>query len=42
MISRQLLALDSHIFAIIAELKEQSKRANIDSAHVEVTKTVDF
>ena len=42
MISRQLSALDSHIFAIIAKLKQQSKRSYIDSIHVHVIKPVDF
>ena len=42
MISRQLSALDSHIFAIIAKLKQQSKRSDIDSIHVHVRKPVDF
>ena len=42
MTSGQLSALDSHIFAIIAELKQQSKRADIDSIHAHIIKTVDF
>ena len=42
MTSGQLSALDSHIFAVIAKLKQQSKRADIDSFHVHIIKTVDF
>ena len=41
MTSGQLSALDSYIFAIIAKLKQQSKRADIDSIHAHI-KTVDF
>ena len=39
--SGQLSALDSHIFAVIAKLKQQSKRADIDSFHALIIKTVD-
>ena len=42
MTSGQLSALDSHIFTIIAKLKQQSKRADIDSIHAHIIKTVDF
>ena len=42
MTSGQLSALDSHIFAIIAKLKQQSKRAYIDSFHAHIIKTEDF
>ena len=42
MTSGQLCALDSHIFAIIAKLQKQSKRADIDSIHAHIIKTVDF
>ena len=42
MTSGQLSALDSHIFAVIAKLKQQSKRADIDSFHAHIIKTVDF
>ena len=38
----QLSALDSHIFAVTAELKQQSKRVDIDIIHAHVTKTTDF
>ena len=42
MTSGQLAALDSNIFPIIAKLKRQSKRADIDSVHAHVIKTLDF
>ena len=42
MTSGQLLALDIHVFAIIAKLKQQSKRTNIDSIHARIIKTVYF
>ena len=35
----QLSALDSHIFSIIAKLKQQS---NIGSIHAHIIKTIDF
>ena len=41
MISGQLAALISNIFAIIGKLKRQSKRDEFDSIHAHV-KTVDF
>ena len=40
--SGQPSSLDSHNFAIIAKLKQQSKRDDIDSIHVYIIKTVDF
>ena len=42
MTSGQLSALDSHIFVIITKLKQQSKRADIDSIHAHIIKTADF
>ena len=42
MTTGQLSALDRHFFAIIAKLKQQSKRADIDSIHTRIIKTVDF
>ena len=42
MTSGQLSALDSHIFVIITKLKQQSKRADIDSIHARIIKTADF
>ena len=42
MTSGQLLASDIHVFAIIAKLKQQSKRTNIDSIHARIIKTVYF
>ena len=42
MTSAQLAALNSNIFAIIATLKWQSKRADINSIHVHIIKTVAF
>ena len=42
MTSGQLLASDIHDFAIIAKLKQQSKRTNIDSIHARIIKTVYF
>ena len=42
MTSGQLSVLDSHIFAIIAKLKQQSKSADIDSIHAHIVKAVDF
>ena len=42
MTSGQLLASNIHVFAIIAELKQQSKRTNIDSIHARIIKTVYF
>ena len=42
MSSGQLSALDSHIFSIIAKLKQQSKRPNIGSIHAHIIKTIDF
>ena len=42
MTSSQLFALDSHIFAKIAKLKQESKRAGIGSICEHITKTVDF
>ena len=35
-------ALDSFIFTIIAKLKQRSKRADINSIHADIIKTVDF
>ena len=40
MTSEQFAAVDSIFFAIIAKLKRQSKRADINSTHF--IKTVDF
>ena len=42
MTSEQSSALDSYSFAIIAKLKQQSKRADINSIHADIIKTVDF
>ena len=42
MTSGQLLASDIHVFAMIAKLKQQSKRTNIDSIHARIIKTVYF
>ena len=42
MTSEQSSALDSYSFAIIAQLKQQSKRADINSIHADIIKTVDF
>ena len=42
MTSGQFAALDSNIFEIIAKLKRQVKRADIDSIHAHIIKTVDF
>ena len=42
MTSGQLASLDSNIFPIIAKLKRQPKRADIDSVHAHVIKTLDF
>ena len=42
MTSAQLSALDSHIFAKFAKLKQKSKRAGIRSIHEHIIKTVDF
>ena len=42
MTSGQLLASDIHVFAMIAKLKQQSKRTNIDSIHTRIIKTVYF
>ena len=42
MTSAQLAALNSNIFAIIAKLKWRLKRADINSIHVHIMKTVDF
>lgn len=36
-----LSALDN-IFAIITKLKRQARRADIDSVHTQIIKTVDF
>ena len=38
----QLGLLDSDILPIIPKLKRQSKRADIDSIHAHIIKTVDF
>ena len=40
--SGQPAALDRNIFTIIAKLKRQSKRADINSIHTYIIKTVDF
>ena len=42
MTSGQLSAVDSHIFDIIAKLKQQSKCAGIDSIQAHIIKTADF
>ena len=42
MTSRQLSALDSHVFPIIAKLKQQWKHADIDSIHAHIIKTAQF
>ena len=42
MTSGQLLASDIHVFAMIAKLKQQSERTNIDSIHARIIKTVYF
>ena len=42
MTSGQRAALGSNIFAIIAKLKRQPKRTDIDSIHAHIIKTVDF
>ena len=40
--SGQPAALDRNIFTIIAKLKRQSKRADINSIHTYIIKAVDF
>ena len=42
MASGEFAALDSNIFAIISNSKQQSKRADFDSIHAHIIKTVDF
>ena len=41
-ITGPLDALDSNIFAIIAKLKRQSKRADIKCINAHIIKTIDF